>query len=406
MTHHVSISGGILIVGASNVLTACRIYTPLSSQLTAVAAPAETLHDLTGSAESIVAEHKIVLFETDVSEADIAALEHFVAVARGRTKFIALVDENLPLCKVRKLDVSGAADVLPLEIKAEALMKALKEVTIVPEAPELKAGRSEANAKVFSVAQSRGGAGATTVAANLAVSLALPLKKGQPGPRVLLLDLDLQFGNAGTYLDLEDNGAFLNLIGQDTLPTAPSILGAVQSSGHGVDVLTAPTVFVPLTSMSPEFVAAMIKVFRSAYDYVIIDMPRATMDWLGPAILATDRLIMVSDSSVPCIRQAKRLIDLYRENRLTLPVDLVMNRETKPLFGSETIRDAEALLGLKVAAWVPDDPSGERRAIDLGRPTSLARSKGRKTYRRIAKKLSDAVISSSNDIAEGAANVQ
>ncbi|MGB3279132.1 MAG: AAA family ATPase [Pseudorhodobacter sp.] len=402
MIHHVSISGGILIVGAPDVLTACRIYTPLSSQLTAVAAPAQTLHDLCGSAESIVAEHKIVLFETDVSEADVAALEHFVAVAKGRTKFIALVDEDLPLSKVRKLGVSGAADVLPMEIKAEALMQALAEATAAPQAPELKeGGRPEAKAKVFSVAQSRGGAGATTVAANLAVSLAQPVKKGQAGPRVLLLDLDLQFGNAGTYLDLEDNGALLNLIGQETLPNARAILGAVQPSGHGVDVLTAPTVFVPLTSMSPEFVAAMIETFRSAYDYVIIDMPRATMDWLGPAILATDRLIMVSDSSVPCIRQAKRLIDLYRENRLTLPVDLVMNRESKPLFGSETIRDAEALLGLKVAAWVPDDPSGERRAIDLGRPTSLARSKGRKTYRRIAKKLSVAAISSSNDITKG-----
>lgn len=397
MIHQVSISGEILIVGASDILTACKMVTPISSQLTAVAAPAPTLHDLIESAEPIVAEHKIVLFETAVSEADLAALVHFVAVAQGRTKFIALVDENLPLSKVRLLGVSGAADVLPLGIRADALIQALAEATKVSEAADPRGARSGLTAKVFSVAQSRGGAGATTVAANLAVSLALPLKKGQPAPRVLLLDLDLQFGNAGTYLDLEDTGALFNLIGQENLPTTSAILGAVQSSGHGVDVLTAPTVFVPLTSISPEFVKHMIDVFRGAYDYVVIDLPRATLDWLGPVILATDRLIMVSDSSVPCVRQAKRLIDLYRESRLTLPVDLVMNRENKPLFGSETIRNAEALLGLKVAAWVPDDPSGERRAVDLGRPTALARSKGRKTYRRIAKSLSDAVISSSND---------
>lgn len=397
MIHQVSISGEILIVGASDILTACKMVMPISSQLTAVAAPAPTLHDLIESAEPIVAEHKIVLFETAVSEADLAALVHFVAVAQGRTKFIALVDENLPLSKVRLLGVSGAADVLPLGIRADALIQALAEATKVSEAADPRGARSGLTAKVFSVAQSRGGAGATTVAANLAVSLALPLKKGQPAPRVLLLDLDLQFGNAGTYLDLEDTGALFNLIGQENLPTTSAILGAVQSSGHGVDVLTAPTVFVPLTSISPEFVKHMIDVFRGAYDYVVIDLPRATLDWLGPVILATDRLIMVSDSSVPCVRQAKRLIDLYRESRLTLPVDLVMNRENKPLFGSETIRNAEALLGLKVAAWVPDDPSGERRAVDLGRPTALARSKGRKTYRRIAKSLSDAVISSSND---------
>ena len=149
--------------------------------------------------------------------------------------------------------------------------------------------------------------------------------------------------------------------------------------------------------MTPEIVAHMIGVFRYAYEYLIIDLPRATLDWLAPVIMATDQLIMVSDSSVPCIRQAKRLIDLYRENRLTLPVALVINREKKTFFGSETIRAAEAMLGLKVASWVPDDPSGERRAVDLGCPTAAVRSKGRKTYRGLAKKLSATAISSSND---------
>jgi pilus assembly protein CpaE len=46
---------------------------------------------------------------------------------------------------------------------------------------------------------------------------------------------------------------------------------------------------------------------------------------------------------------------------------------------------------------VPDDPGGERRAIDLGRPTAAVRSKGRKTYRSLAKRLSATAISSSYD---------
>lgn len=397
MKHQPTFSAGILIVGAPDILTACQ-HTPHFSQFTSVAAPASKLHDLVGSAELIISQNEVVLFETDVSDDDLAALAHFVDAAQGRTKFIALVDVNLTLSEVRKLGASGSADVLPLDINAKALAQALAELVKKPQdnAPSVVT-RTGTNAKVFSVAQSRGGAGATTVAVNLAASLAIPAKRGQVAPRVLLLDLDLQFGNAGTYLDLEDNGAFANLIGQDSLPSSRAVLGAVQSSGHGVDVLTAPVVFVPLTSMSTELVAHMIDVYRSEYDYVVIDLPRATMDWLAPAILATDRLIMVSDGSVPCIRHAKRLIDLYRENRLTLPVDVIMNREKKPLFGSEIIRDGEALLGVKVALWVPDDPVGERRAIDLGHPTALKRSKGRKSYRLFAKRLSTASSSSSKN---------
>lgn len=396
MFHQASISGGILIVGAPDLVTVCQ-HTSIASHLNAVAAPAPTLQGLVTSAETIVANHEVVLFETDVSEEDIAALSYFFEAAQGRTKFVALVDENLPLTKVRRLDACGAADVLPVKIEAEALIQALTEMAQVADISEPKPARTGSDAKVFSVAQSRGGAGATTVAVNLAISLATPPKKGKPAPRVLLLDLDVQFGNAGTYLDLEDNGAFYSLIGESSTPVDKAILDAVQSSGHGIDVLTAPAMFVPLTSMSPEFIEHLIGVFRQSYDYIVIDLPRAAIDWLTPAILATDRLIMVSDASVPCVRQAKRLIDLFRESRLTLPVELVLNREKKRWFGSETIRDAEALLGLKVVSWIPNDPGGERHAIDLGRPSTLARSRGRKAYRKLAKALSLAEKASSND---------
>jgi pilus assembly protein CpaE len=393
-----SAPGRILIVGAPDILTTFQ-FTSLSPLLNAVAASAPTLHDLVETADAITAKHDVVLFETDVSDDDLAALAHFVTVAQGQTKFIALVDDRLPLTKVRLLGASGADDILPLGIKAEALIQALADVAGQPDALDPQGSRTGATARVFSIAQSRGGAGATTIAVNIAASLAAGAKRGKLGPRVLLLDLDLQFGNAGTYLDIEDNGGLYDLLGQDALPSEKAILGAVQTSGYGVDVLTAPTVFVPLNAMSPEFVAHMIGVYRYAYDYLIIDLPRATMDWLAPVIMATDRLIMVSDSSVPCIRQAKRLIDLYRENRLTLPVELVINREKKTFFGSETIREAEAMLDLKVTSWVPDDPGGERRAIDLGRPTAAVRSKGRKTYRSLAKRLSATAISSSYDFA-------
>ena len=400
MIHQSSLSGEILIVGAPDILAVCQSK-PISLQISTVGASAPTLHDLAGSASDIVAQHEVVLFETDVSDADLDALAVFVEAAQGRTKFVALVDENLPLAKARMLNASGATDVLPLEMTAKVFAQALTEVTQAPKdkvAPSTPAGPK---AKIISVAQSRGGAGATTVAVNLAASLAKPAKRRDPAARVLLLDFDLQFGNAGTYLDVEDNGAFCDLITEGTLPNADAIMRAVQTSSHGVDVLTAPVVFVPLTSMSIEFVAHMIGVFQDAYDYLVIDLPRATMDWLTPIIMATDRLVMVSDGSVPCIRQAKRLIDLYRENQINLAVDLVMNREKKLLFGSDTVRDAEALLDLKVRAWVPDDPAGERRAIDLGRPTALARSKGRKTYRKLAKSLAIATNATTNSSVKG-----
>jgi len=65
MKHQHAISGGLLIVGVPDIVTTCQ-NTPLSAQLTAIAAPAPTLHVLADSAEQIVAQHAVILFETDV----------------------------------------------------------------------------------------------------------------------------------------------------------------------------------------------------------------------------------------------------------------------------------------------------------------------------------------------------
>jgi pilus assembly protein CpaE len=204
---------------------------------------------------------------------------------------------------------------------------------------------------------------------------------------VALLDLDLQFGNAGVYLDLEDNGGLLDLMSAPINPTRQDILRAAQASSYGVDVLTAPSIFTPIDVMTDGRVKEILSAFMAHYAYVVVDLPKVVVDWIEPVIALSDRLVLVSDLSVPCIRQAKRLIDLYRETNVTLPVDLVLNRERKTILKSEAQRDAEKFLDLGVAAWVPENTYEERRSIDLGKPTAGRRSKGRAAYRRLGKSL-------------------
>jgi pilus assembly protein CpaE len=375
MIHARSISNSILFVGDDRRMSQF-------GAMPVVAAGTPSLSDLAKAGPETVAGHPVVLFETDGTQNELEALAACVAAAGGRTVFIALADDNLPLARARALSEAGATDVLPVDVDGAALTDILTALLDRGRDPSAAPAR---NGTILAVAQSRGGVGGTTVAANLAVALAADHKRTAPPPRVALLDLDLQFGNAGTFFDLEDNGGMLDLLSLDGLPEPGRITRAAQSSGLGVDVITAPAVFVPLTSMTPELVAAILAALRGAYDYVIIDMPRATLDWIAPVIEAADRLVLVSDGSVPCIRQAKRIVDLYRETSVSLPVDLVMNRERKPIFGSEMLKDAEDLLGLKVAFWNHEDRRAERRAVDLGQPSASRRGKSRKAYRRLAR---------------------
>lgn len=356
---------------------------------TVVAASARTLCELPVSAAELANRHSIVLFETDAGAADVEALKKLDAKHDGLPVFLALIDEDVPIGRARQLFEAGA-EVLPNGNAEDALSRSLTRF-MSGGAQTRVAQPTRPRGAVYSVVSTRGGAGATTVAVNLAVSLAASLPKdrqdGSLPNRVLLLDFDIQFGNAGTYVDVEDNGGLTELLSGEATPTPERVLRMVQDTGLNVDVLTAPAIFVPLTAMTAELAERILDIVRERYAHVVIDLPRAALDWVEPVVRASDRLLLVSDGSVPCIRQAKRMLDLYRELEPTLAVDVVMNRERKPFLGSAMQRDAEDLLQIEIGDWLSKDETGERRAIDLGRPSASGRSRNRNNFRRLARRL-------------------
>ena len=112
----------------------------------------------------------------------------------------------------------------------------------------------------------------------------------------------------------------------------------------------------------------MIALLKRRYDYIVIDLPRAVVEWVEPILKQATQLVLVADTSVPSIRQARRLIDLYREENVGLPVEIVINRDQKPLIKSEHMREAEKVLETRLLHWLPYNPKVARSAVNLGRP--------------------------------------
>ncbi len=218
--------------------------------------------------------------------------------------------------------------------------------------------------------QARGGIGSTTIAVNLACELVgrSSMFHKAKKKRVALLDFDLQFGNANVFLDLEDNNGFLDLIEAEATPDANFLRGVMQGHASGLSLLSAPGPLVPLQSLRAGLVGDVLDTLRMEYDYVIVDLPRALVEWVMPVLSRASRLVMVTDTAVPTVRQARRIMDFVREDHFALPVELVVNREKRPMIKSEHCREAEKVLKTKLEHWVPDNPRVARSAADLGRP--------------------------------------
>ena len=214
----------------------------------------------------------------------------------------------------------------------------------------------------------RGGLGATTIAVNLADMLLEPhglLVKANTNT-VALVDLDIQFGNAGTYLDLEDNGAMVEIARAPSVPDRAFLDTALQKHPSGLRVLTAPKAAIPLDAVDETKVAAILDSLREEYDYLIIDLPRALVPWLEAVMKRTDLLLMVCDTSVPAVSASRRLLDLLTDEVAGLTTEVVINRERRPLVLSHAHKLASDALRLPLKHFVADDPAAARRAVDRG----------------------------------------
>lgn len=243
---------------------------------------------------------------------------------------------------------------------------------------------------VIVVAKARGGVGATTTAVNLAQALREgPGRKAGPARRVAVVDFDVQNGSVGAFLDVEDTGAVIDLLRTGDLPDAGLLGRALVQHPSGLAVLPAPIEMAPVDALTAPMVDRLIALLRARFDHVVVDLPAAVLPSVTPLLRQAGQLLVVTDTSVPSIRQASRLIGVLTEDNFTLPVSVVVTREARPFRLSASLKEAQAVLGRGFDHWIPRDDRTARRAADLGQPVAgvARRSAMARAYRRLAEEI-------------------
>lgn len=248
---------------------------------------------------------------------------------------------------------------------------AARKMTLLPAmSTTLPANYVPAEGRIILVAKARGGIGATTLAVNLALEMQMQAAKRRAttGGRVALVDLDVQLGNAGSFLDLADRGGMLALAQLGPDPDAQAVRHAMVRHPSGLSVLAAPVTAIPFEAFDVRRVACILDALAAENDVVFVDLPPALIDWLEPLLARAERLLMVTDLAVPSIVRARRIISLMTEDHPTLTVDIVVAHEKKPFRLGQSHRDAELALGHALRHWLPDEAKLARQALDRGEP--------------------------------------
>jgi pilus assembly protein CpaE len=278
---------------------------------------------------------------------------------RGDLKIIAAINKA-DVSLVRTLIRQGITDVAALPFEPDELASEILEAL----APMQAETRTTDLGLVTTVIRSTGGCGSTSVLTHLAATMAA----NHPGQRgVCLLDLDLQSGAAAAYLGENPKVSVSSLLeASDRLDEA--LLDAVTiECRHGFDIIASPDVVTPLDIARPELFSAIVALLRKRYDHVLIDLPANWTNWSLAIAAEAGAILLVSDSSIAGLRQARRRIDLLASVGVDPDtIKIVANRIERKLFKTIGVEDIAQTLRCSVVASLADEGNDLRSAQDQG----------------------------------------
>jgi len=239
-------------------------------------------------------------------------------------------------------------------------------------------GEGRSPGRIVTVFSSKGGCGKTFLSTNLAVALS------RNGAEVALVDLDLHFGDVAIMLHLFPSHTIYDAAqspGQDAL-TLKSFL--TRHDPSGIWTLVAPTEPTVADTINPGAIGGILKLLRTAFDYVVIDTPPAFSEPVLGAFDESDWLVMLATLDVPSIKNLK--LTLQTMELLHFPknrIRVVVNRADSKV--GLRLPDVEKLLSSSVDATIPSSRSVPL-SVNKGSPIMLEEPKGpvAESIRRVA----------------------
>jgi pilus assembly protein CpaE len=287
---------------------------------------------------------------------EIAAIREYT---RAPILLLASVESSTLLEEALEADV---ADVLLLPQLTDNVVFSIRKATHTGRRAQANGAR---RGKIVTVFSPKGGTGKTVTATNVAVSLAK-----QHGKRALLLDLDLQFGDAAIMLGLEPEKTIHDLVTAPGELDSEKLAGYITAHTSGLDILPAPLRPEDAELVTEAKLARLLEVARESYDLIVVD---TSPFFHGPMLATldrTDELLLLCALDVPTLKNVR--LSLQTLDLLSFPADRikVVLRKTATKVGMSP-KEVEGALERKLAFELPAD-GAVALAVNRGNPLVLS----------------------------------
>jgi pilus assembly protein CpaE len=285
--------------------------------------------------------------------------------------------------------LSGARAFIRYPYEAKKLLVTIKRVIELSERkhnPMLEEPIAEPQDRpshIFTLFSPKGGAGTTTIATNLAITLHKRMKED-----VCLIDGKLHFGHVSLYLNLLTGNSITDLIAHaDNLD--PQLINQVTiKHKSGIHVLPSPNSVTEAQGITPEGLYKVLQNLQTRFPNIIIDggnhLDENTVTFLD----ASNQIIVVVNPNLAAMRDVRQFIEVATS--LSYPKDKILFLLNLTGRKADVKQDEiERILKMEIFETIPTDENLALSSWNEGVPIALLKPRHpiSKAYEKIAKKM-------------------
>jgi pilus assembly protein CpaE len=290
-----------------------------------------------------VSPNLLILDTTMHGPAMLEALDRLAQVIESGTKVVIVGAVN-DIGLFRELMARGVSEYVVPPLRPVDMIRTICSLYVNPDKPF--AGR------VIAVIGARGGIGASTVAHNLAWSIAERHDAG-----ATLLDLDLSFGTAALDFNQDPPQSIADALMAPDRVDDVFLERVTTKQTQRLQMLTAPATLEREFELDPQAYEMVIERVRRTSPFVVLDLPHTWNSWVKQTLLAADDALIVAGPDLASLRNTKNILDLLKALRpYDSPPTVVLSMVGVPKRPEIPFKDFADALGAEPVAAIPFDP--------------------------------------------------
>lgn len=269
---------------------------------------------------------------------------------------VALVGENTDIAFYRKMLEEGIKEYLPKPLTRDNVQTLLRP-KLVGDTPD----EASRGGHVISICGAQGGAGATSIAVNLALQLAETTKA-----KVALLDLHLQGGEGAVMLGVRP-GPGLRIALEDPMRADSLFLErAAIEVNERVKLIAADEALDAELRITEAGTRHVVGLLRQRFNFVIADVPVPLTPAMQSVLSLSRHVLVLLEAEVTGLRNACALRDAVSNIAGKNRMFTVLNRANRP--GGLAVASVKQGLGSMPDIIIPDLGRKMTEAVNQGVP--------------------------------------